>query len=290
MIRPYLTGDASALALIHSTVFPDNPLSTAAFKNNIAAMLAAGGMAWTIALEQPIGYALTVPVPGLPHIADLNGCIAPDWQRQGYGSRLLSHVLTDLRPSAVRQVAYQARDLNSAAARFLQKNGFFVEHEEWLMVRDNLLNLPEPLNADAAEVITYARAAAVSHFDDLFKRSFGGQPWYQPFSQREIEQTLADQRDILFLIADSQPIGFAWLHLESGGLGVIEPLGVLPAYQRQGYGRMLLLAALGELAQRGVGRAQIGAWRSNQPAVQLYQSLGFIHRQTITFLAHDLPA
>lgn len=288
MIRPYRDEDAGLLAPIHTAVFSDDPLSPMAFGSYLSSMLAYGAKAWVIGEGTLLGYALTVPVPGLPHIVDLKGCIAPPWQRQGFGGKLLRRVLSDLQPTAVQQVAYQVRSPDSPTARFLRKNGFYVEHEEWQMMRADLRHLPQPVEKDGVTIVTLPRVEAVRQFHHLFSASFAGLPWDQPYSAQEIEMALDGSADILFLTLDSKAIGFAWLHQQAGGLGAVEPLGVLPGYQGQGYGRFLLLSALHELARRGASHAQIGAWRTNQPATHLYRSLGFTYHETITFLAYDL--
>mgnify|MGYP001819715316 FL=1 len=288
MIHPYCDEDAILLAPIHTAVFPHNPLSPRAFGSYVSTMLAYGAKAWVAAEDVPLGYALAVPVPGLPHIVDLKGCIAPAWQRQGFGGELLRRVLSDMQQTAVQQVSCQVRTLDNPAARFLRKHGFYVEHEEWQMMRADLRHLPQPVEKDGVNIVTQRRAEAVRHFHHLFSASFAGLPWDQPYSPQEIDTALDSAVDILFLALDSKPIGFAWLHLQASGLGMVEPLGVLPEYQQQGYGRFLLLSALHELARRGAARAQIGAWRANQTAIHLYQSLGFTHHETITFLAYDL--
>lgn len=288
MIRPYRDDDAVSLAPIHTAVFPDDPLSAHAFGDYVSSMLDFGGKAWVSSQDAPLGYVLAAPVPGLPHIAELKGCIAPGWQRQGLGSRLLQCVLSDLQPTSIRQVAHQVHQMDSPVARFLRKNGFYVEHDEWLMIHADLRHLPLPTVKENVTIVTFSRSDAVRHFHHLFSASFTGQPWDQPYSPDEIEAALDDPGDILFLSLGSRLVGFAWLHLEARGLGMVEPLGVLPENQGQGYGRLLLLSALHELARRGASRAQIGAWRTNQLAICLYQSLGFTHHKTITFLAYDL--
>ena len=288
MIRPYRDADAGFLAPVHTAVFPDNPLSARALRSQMAALRSFGARIWVIGEPEPFGYAYTMPVPGLPHIVDLKGGIAPAQQRKGFGSRLLAGILSDLRLTAVRQVSHQLHDLDSAAGRFLQQNGFFIEHEEILLRRGDLGDLPpQPVREDLTAV-TLPRAEAVDTFYHLFQSSFSGLPWDQPFSQQEIEASLHNAADILFLVLDSQPAGFSWLHLQEDGLGVIEPLGILPAFQNQGYGRFLLLSALHELARRGADSAQIGAWRANEAAIHLYESLGFAPQEMIIYLAYNL--
>ena len=59
------------------------------------------------------------------------------------------------------------------------------------------------------------------------------------------------------------------------GLGGIEVLGVRRAWRRQGLGRLLLLAAFGELHARGLRRIGLGVDAENATgAVQLYRGVG----------------
>lgn len=52
-------------------------------------------------------------------------------------------------------------------------------------------------------------------------------------------------------------------------------LGILPAHQRQGLGRWLLLHLLADACDRGMGRATLEVRISNHRAIALYESLGF---------------
>lgn len=291
MIRPYQDGDANLLAPIHTAVFPADPLSGNAFAKMIDYAFDYGGKAWIMLDEEsPLGYALALPVPGLPHIAELTGCIAPLYQRRGFGSRLLGHILTEIRlgTGTIHQVSHQVHSLNRPAAHFLIKNGFSIEHEEIVLRRGDLQNIARPSTRLGAEIKTLTRSESMKTFSSLFTASFAGLLWNQPFSVDEIEDMLDNADDILFLTLASRPIGFAWLHLERNSLGLIEPLGILPEYQGQGYGRFLLQSALLELLHRGATHAQIGAWRTNLPAISLYQSLGFKTHETISYLAKDI--
>jgi mycothiol synthase len=83
-----------------------------------------------------------------------------------------------------------------------------------------------------------------------------------------------------------EPAGVVWMHLQ-GALGVIEPIGIAPGHQGQGVGRALLAAALLELRRRGARAARLGVWKDNEPAIALYQQMGFRHSRTRTYLAYD---
>lgn len=287
MIRSYRREDAASLAQVYTALHPGRPLRAAGFHAYVAAALP--GHAWTIADEQPFGYAVVFAVPGLPHVVDLACGIAPDRQRQGFGSRLLARVLDDLRGTAVSQVACQVPSLESAAALFLRHNGFVLEHEEWQLRLADLATAPLPQPQPGVAIGTWPRREAIPLLQVLYEQSFAGLPWAQPYSAAEIAATLNQPADLLVLEVAGVPGGFAWLRLEEeGALGVIEPLGVAREHQGRGYGRYLLLSALQELQRRGAHIAQIGAWRTNEAALNLYFSAGFTHHETTTYLAYNL--
>lgn len=67
-------------------------------------------------------------------------------------------------------------------------------------------------------------------------------------------------------------VGCYWAILDEAHITL---LGILPAHQRQGLGRWLLLHLLEDAWNRGLGRATLEVRISNQRAIDLYESLGF---------------
>ena len=61
----------------------------------------------------------------------------------------------------------------------------------------------------------------------------------------------------------------------SGAVGSIQNVGVVPEHRGFGLGRALLLNALVGFAEAGLTRASLEVTASNQPAVNLYRSIGF---------------
>lgn len=240
---------------------------------------------WVIEDGQILGVLSVTAVPGLPSVLDLAGGVHPDFRRQGVGSALWTAVRPQLPALGARQLSRPVTNLTSPAAQFLLRHRFYREHEEWLLHFPHLqtcklANLPpSPKNL----AIHPLPPSPFHLFLTLYAQSFGGTPWYQPYTAEELAASLADPADILFLYKDGRAIGFAWLQ---GNM--IEPIGIVKGEQGQGYGRILLQATLQELKNRGKTKAVIGVWQQNETAVHLYQSLGFQHHQTITYLAYNL--
>jgi mycothiol synthase len=70
-------------------------------------------------------------------------------------------------------------------------------------------------------------------------------------------------------------IGFCWTKVHPGGDGEIYRIAVAPSAHGQGWGRSLLVAAFGALADRDdVIRGTLWVDESNEPAMHLYEVLG----------------
>lgn len=76
-------------------------------------------------------------------------------------------------------------------------------------------------------------------------------------------------------IINSRIIGFIINSIKVNECHILN-LGVLTAYQHQGYGRKLLEKALSDAIQSRVGIAYLEVRRSNHKAISLYRKLHFI--------------
>jgi mycothiol synthase len=136
---------------------------------------------------------------------------------------------------------------------------------------------------------TYPESEAISIFRDLYEQTFKDLRWYQPYdSEERVAEELADPADILFLRRVQEDVGFCWLRHINRQIGEIEPIGLVKRLRRKGLGKGLLLEGVLRLQLRGVSRVQIGVWRENVAAINLYRKVGFRRVQTITHLGIEL--
>lgn len=279
-VRPYAPAGDGALASLRSA------------RRHLGEALQQGGHGWVAWMgEKPVGYLSATPVPGLDGVVDLYAYVVPALRRRGIGSRLLQVALDALAAAGVRQASHGVESLESPAARFLRSHHFYLEHEEWRMERPDLEDLPPLRLPPECRQQTVERAHAISRFRTLYDRSFASTPWYQPYTEADVEAELDDAADLLFLICGEEAVGFVWTRLKSsaaGKVGEIEPIGVVESVQGRGYGRALLVAALHRLAQRGAHRARLGVWRDNEAALHLYRWAGFRRIGSLYYLAYDL--
>jgi ribosomal protein S18 acetylase RimI-like enzyme len=202
------------------------------------------------------------------------------------GAQLLTHVCREAARQGIAHLSCVVERLDSPEAQFLFRCGFAVEHEEVVLRLATLDHLPQA-SITPGEIVSLPRKTAIVTFCALYDQIFAGLPWYQPYTQAEVAASLRTADELLFWQIAEQLGGFAWVQVEKRR-GVVEPIGILPAYQQQGHGRSLLLASLREMKKQGAEEAQIGAWATNETALFLYQSLGFEYHHSVYYLAKDL--
>lgn len=285
-IRDYRPEDAAALFVLQAAIALIDAGDMLAWTQDIEGRVEAGGRVWVAARGRSLaGYAAVDSLPGLPGIYDLTGGVVPARQRRGIGGRLLAHAVAHAPALGARQLSCRVESLADEAARFLLQRGFALEHEECLLELGDLSALPPPPDGDFR---TLSRERAVAEFCRLYDRAFDGRPWSQPYSEAEVAAALERPEDILFTAVAGELIGVVWHQKLPDGRGRVEPIGIAREHQGQGYGRRLLLAALHSLRAQRATPVEIGLWRTNDTAMNLYKGLGFREVANWYYLAREL--
>ncbi len=256
----------------------------------LAAIQDRGGRAWLLYQNEILaGYALVDPIPGLDGIGELQGCITLSFRRQGLATYLLAHLVEDLSDLTLRLITHSVDRLDSPAGRFLQKQGWFIEHEEVKMRFDVSSDIPKAELPPDYQVITLPLPVVAYTFRSLYERSFGGSGWYQPYQDdKELVRELESAEDILFLAYNGRPVGFAWLRWPSLLEVEIEPVGLAPEFQHRGLGQLFLREVMRQAQEQGARTISIGAWKNNDAAISLYRKIGFQLESTTTYLAYQI--
>ncbi len=290
VIREYTPDDAASLFVLHASIVPTDSGQMVAWTQQLEDKIAVGGRVLVMVDgRRLVAYAALEPLPGLPGLWDLTGGTAVPWRRRGYGSQLLEAVKEQAAGAGARHLSSMVMTLTNEPARFLLERDFYVEHEECLLELD--ISRPAPATPpSAATVITYNRREAMAHFLSVYEASFDGLPWSQPYSEEEVAGSLRHEDDLLFLAVDGQPVGVVWAELLPGYRGRIEPMGIAAAWQGRGLGQHLLAATIEHLRGRGAQTIEVGTWRSNKAALNLYKRAGFIETANWYYLSHELTA
>jgi mycothiol synthase len=235
-----------------------------------------------VTLEPGAGFAV---VDGsLLHLV-----VAPDHRRKGVGTRLLTQAVGE---RAGPWQAWSHGD-HPAAAALARRTGFDRVRELWVM-RRSLAGLTEtpsgagavPLRSfrpgDEAEVLRVNAAAFAHHpeqgsmdADELAERM--AEPWFEPAG--------------LLVAADGDRLlGFHWTKRHSATLGEVYVVGIDPASQGLGLGKVLVDAGLRHLRDGGAEDVLLYVESDNVPAVRLYEGLGFTHAPADTHVMYVRPA
>jgi len=215
--------------------------------------------------------------------------VAPDHRRQGVGTRLLARAIGE------RTGAWQAwsHGDHPGAAALARRTGFDRVRELWVMRRSlaELTEAPSRTGAvpvrsfrpgDEAEVLR-VNAAAFAHHPEQGSMDAGelaermAEPWFDPAG--------------LLVAADGDRLlGFHWTKRHSATLGEVYVVGIDPASQGLGLGKVLVDAGLRHLRDGGAEDVLLYVESDNVPAVRLYEGLGFTHAQADTHVMYVRPA
>lgn len=226
------------------------------------------------------GYANLVPAHG-DHPAMVEAAVDPAVRRAGIGAELVRAALAEGGPGAR---IWAHGDL-PAAKGVASRLGLIVARELWQMRRSLATpELPELVVPDDLVLRTY-RPEDTAELLRVNNAAFDWHPEQGGWTEREIDARRAESwfdPDGLFIVTDAAApdriLGFHWTkaHDEvSPPLGEVYVVGIDPAAQGRGLGRLLTLAGLRYLRSRGLDTVLLYTEADNTAAVNTYTKLGF---------------
>ncbi|HYM35901.1 MAG TPA: GNAT family N-acetyltransferase [Steroidobacteraceae bacterium] len=97
---------------------------------------------------------------------------------------------------------------------------------------------------------------------------------------RPEEEIIAPGGQIFFAILDERAVGTVALKVETKEQWELTKMGVDAAHRGQGYGQLLLDAAIGYARTAGVKRLVLSSHTSLVPAIAMYRAAGFVERDS----------
>ena len=218
----------------------------------------------------------------------LHLCVDPAERGSGVGSAILTGLLGDLWPA--RGLAAWSHADDPAARRLAQRHGFEVVRELWLMRRPATLELeevhvPDGVTIrgfqpdDTAALLALNAASFADHpeqgrMDEADFAERCSEPWFDPYG-------------LLVAERDGEMLGFHWTKVQERDTGEVYVVAISPASQGLGLGRLLTLAGLHHLHDRGVREVVLYVESDNDPAIRVYRDkLGFTHDERDTHVMY----
>lgn len=210
--------------------------------------------------------------------ADLNLVVHPDARGRGRGGGLLDAALAEVGETELH--AWSHSD-HPAAARLGQTRGFERVRELWVMRRPASRPLPDLVLPDGVVIRGYQDSDA----EDLLRvnaLAFASHPEQGAMDAGNLAARMAepwfDPDGLLIAERDGRTVAFHWTKQHDARVGEVYVVGVDPAEQGHGLGRLATLAGLHHLARLGVEEVLLHVEWDNAPAIAVYRDkLGFTH-------------
>ncbi|HMS76448.1 mycothiol synthase [Gordonia sp. (in: high G+C Gram-positive bacteria)] len=240
------------------------------------------------------GYAVVLVSPG-DGAAMIEAVVDPGHRRHGHGRELVREAFAQARLLGVEANIWAHGDLPGAAA--LAASLGLSRNRELLQLRrpaGDGSDLPEQDLDASIELRTYAGPGDDAEILRVNNAAFDWHPEQGGWSLLQIhERTGSDWFDPagLFLACDRKSLqlwGFHWTKMQSPELGEVYIVGVDPAAQGRGLGRLLTLAGLYYFVRVGVSEVMLYVEGDNTAALNTYEKLGFT-RYAVD-VAYGVPA
>ncbi|WP_405167449.1 mycothiol synthase [Nocardia sp. NBC_01499] len=227
------------------------------------------------------GYANLVPAHG-EHPAMAEIAVDPPARGQGIGTELVSAALAEGGPGT----RIWAHGNLPAAKAVAGRLGLATARELWQMRRPLATpELPEIAARGRVTIRTYAGPSDDAELLRVNNAAFDWHPEQGGWTERDLKARRAEpwfDPKGLFLATDtaepSRVLGFHWTKVhydENPAVGEVYVVGIDPAAQGRGLGRLLTLVGLHYLRDRDLGEVLLYTEADNTAAVHTYTRLGF---------------
>jgi mycothiol synthase len=217
---------------------------------------------------------------------ELSLVVRPDARGHGLGRSLLEETLAD----ASDGLSAWSHGDHPAAARLAETHGFARVRELWVMRRPSSVPLPTLVVPDDLTVRGYQPGDAAD-IGRVNAAAFAHHPEQGAMDAANLAERMAepwfDPAGLLVATDGDRLLGFHWTKQHSPELGEVYVVGIDPAAQGRGLGKLLTLAGLHRLTDLGVREVLLYVESDNEPAIAVYSGLGFRHDAADTHVMYQ---
>lgn len=211
--------------------------------------------------------------------SEMCGVVHPSFRRRGIGRTLLEAALAESRTLGSSTVLLGCDSAFGAAAAFAAAAGFYPAFAEYHM---DLLPERVPQNGSWEDVLSLevARGADAHLVAGILTEAFD-----EPQDEALLQPRAMEDPAHAFMIARWEGRAVGVLRVRDFGVRrYITAFGVLPAFQRRGFGRQMLTRTVQSLVAAERLPVSIEVVTDNLAALELYHSCGF--EETRTYVYH----
>jgi len=217
--------------------------------------------------------------------AELSLVVMPHERGTGLGRRLL------LQAPAEAELAWSHGD-HPAARALAASHGWEPVRELWVMRRPSTVPLPAEVTAPAGVEVRGFRPGDEVELLRVNAAAFAAHPEQGALTLAGLQERMAEpwfSAEGLITAWDTATgrlLAFHWTKLHDPSHGEVYVVGVDPAAQGRGLGRLVTLAGLEHLTSLGVSEIVLYVEADNAPALALYRGLGFEHAASDTHVQY----
>ena len=243
---------------------------------------------WVAELDGKIvGYASALEQPSQE--CAMYAVVHPSQRRKGLGSQLLKLAMTRAREFGSKKILIYANEHNDPSRCFLEHHQFQQVGSSGTMKLDTREESPSPEFPQGFVLKKYSEVGdpliLLNALNVCYQNMWGHRHNDNPSeeerrSPRFLKYYSPD--DILLLFDEKDSIvGICTLKSEGkreadGKLSdLLDGPGIIEEYREQGYQRLLVLAGIRHLRQKGIRPIALDFWGDNENASNIYRSLGF---------------
>jgi mycothiol synthase len=207
--------------------------------------------------------------------------VHPDWRRRGVGAALVRRMLDETGPAM--SLRLWAHGHHPAAARLADTLGFTRVRDLWQMRRSLHADLPPLEVPDGIRLRPFRPGVDDEAWLRVNARAFADHPEQGSMTAADLSLRMTESwfDPVGFILAErgGELVGFHWTKVHEGGehdpIGEVYVVGVDPSAQGLGLGRVLTLAGLWHLRERGLDQVMLYVESDNTAAIAVYERLGF---------------
>jgi mycothiol synthase len=206
--------------------------------------------------------------------------VHPDWRRRGVGTALVRRMLDEAAPMTLRLWAHGH---HPAAERMAATLGFTRVRDLWQMRRSLHAEMPRVEVPEGVELRAFRPGEDDPAWLRVNARAFADHPEQGSMTAEDLTMRMTepwfDAAGFIVAEREGELVGFHWTKVHSGGehdpIGEVYVVGVDPSVQGLGLGKVLTLAGLRHLRDRGLDQVMLYVESDNAPAIAVYERLGF---------------